>query len=244
MKSFTETYSIHSYEVDTSRKLSFPSLANFLQESASNHAHALHCGYNQLKENNKFWVLSRLLIRMKNAPQWGETISLRTWPKGFDGLLALRDFSICNEAQQEVATASSAWLIIDGTSRRIQKVQELFPLDAILEEHAIAEPLKKLPAIEGKEITAKVQAVYSNIDMLNHVNNVSYLRWAIDHLPVDKMKMHINEVELNFISEAAFDSVCSLVYQKMDEHNYVCAIFNEDCTQEHVRCRVQLTMEN
>ena len=95
--SWTDQYLITSYEVDSRGKAPVTSILRFLQETAYIHAFKLGWGYEQLQENKTFWVLSRMLIKMKRYPAWREKINIRTWGTGVEGLFAYRDFRISDE---------------------------------------------------------------------------------------------------------------------------------------------------
>jgi medium-chain acyl-[acyl-carrier-protein] hydrolase len=67
-------FTVRSYDVDFQRRLRPDVLCSFFQEVASEHALKLGVGYQQLDEQQLFWVLSRLLLQIKKLPQWHEEI--------------------------------------------------------------------------------------------------------------------------------------------------------------------------
>lgn len=87
-------FSIRSYHSDQNGKLTLPALFHFLQECAWDNARLNGFGYEFLKKENAFWVLSRVLVQMDEYPEWKDEIEIKTWPKGADGFFALRDFEI------------------------------------------------------------------------------------------------------------------------------------------------------
>jgi hypothetical protein len=72
---WTENHVVRSYEVDPCGRLSVVSVCNYMQEAASNHAHALGVSIHHLAGQNVTWVLSHLALRIRSCPEWRETIA-------------------------------------------------------------------------------------------------------------------------------------------------------------------------
>ncbi len=103
------SYTIRSYEVDAGGRLSVPSIFNLLQDAASRHALKLGVAVSQLQANNYTWVLSRIILKMFDYPQWGDTIQIHTWPSGIEGAFALRETD-----GKELIRARTAWRSADN----------------------------------------------------------------------------------------------------------------------------------
>ena len=125
-KSWGDQYSISFYEVDTKNEAFLPVLWSFMQETAWHHANHLKVGYSDLREQNSFWVLSRLSIQMEEYPRWEDDIRVKTWLTGTGRLFALRQFSIADSKGKVIGTANSAWLVLDLKSRKPQKIEPIF----------------------------------------------------------------------------------------------------------------------
>jgi len=214
-----DKYKISSYEADVKSRASFQSLCNFLQESAWNHAEALELGFSHLIENNQMWVLSRLLIKVYTFPRWGDTICIETWPKGMNGIFALRDFHILNENDKIVVAASSAWIVINLINRRPQRLDSIrgeMPL--LPEKHALKEKLKKIsspaPALDKPFFSVR----YSDLDVNKHVNSVKYIEWILDSYPFDMRKNYdINTFEINFLAEVFYGDEISIHSERISD---------------------------
>ena len=78
-------------------------------------------------------------------PRCGDTICVETWPKGTNGIFALRDFHILNENDKIVVAASSTWIVINLINRRPQRSDSIrWEMPLLLEKHALKEKLKKI----------------------------------------------------------------------------------------------------
>ena len=118
-------FSISSYDLDPGGKARLTTLANFFQETAYQHAKELGLGYEDMKVRKTIWALSRMRIQIHRYPAWNERIMLETWPSGAEKLFALRDFRVLDAGGEVIATASTAWLILDMDTHRIIRPREM-----------------------------------------------------------------------------------------------------------------------
>ncbi len=218
-----ETYQIRSYEVDCHHRLSVLAIFNFMQEVASRHAEALGVSIQQLLSENYTWLLSRLKIKIASFPTWKDLITLRTWPSGAQRLFALRDFEILDKDQQTVAEAISAWLVLDVQKRRPvridQFVERLKPLEG---EHILPETLDKLPGLDGRTHEKEIVVRHRDLDINQHVNNVSFVEWVIESVPAKVLNTFVTaELEINFLAEAFYEECLLAACHSQNSHTGV-----------------------
>ena len=235
-----DRYQIYSYEVDKHSRLSIVSAINYFQESAWRNADDLGLGFNDLAAKNRFWILSRMYFEMYRSPLWGDVIQLETWPKGIDNLFALRDFRIKSTDGKELLGAGvSAWLIIDGTTHRLQRIEQICNDDMpIYPQSAVEHKLGKIALAKTMTSQTRIIAGYTDVDVNNHVNNVCYLNWAVNNLPLKTDALKVRSAELNFLSEARLRSPVEILYGSDDEQTWVCSLKNSDTGKEY--CRINL----
>lgn len=200
---WNEEILIKSYEVDHNKKLKLNSLFNYMQEAAYNHACSLGAGYEDLINQGFFWVLSRVKIKILKYPEWEEKISLETWPKGINRLFAHRDFIFMDESNEKIALATSAWLVLDSDNMKPQKVQTLpFSLPDNDGKYALLDELGKLESQDIFDFENERTAVYSDIDVNQHVNNAKYVEWILDCFSEESyLNKRLKSLQLNFISQ-------------------------------------------
>jgi medium-chain acyl-[acyl-carrier-protein] hydrolase len=215
---WTSPYPVHSYEVDARGKVSLPTICKLMQETAYRHAHHLGFGYHQLKEKNLFWVLARLLIKMYQYPQWGETVQIRTWPSGVERLLAFRDFLILNEQGARLGAAGSAWLMLDVEKRRPQRPDELRDRIKLLPaERALEERPGKIPPLSEFHPGTFFPVRYSDLDLYNHVNNAKYIEWILDSFPGNlHREFEVAVFAINFLSETKIGDEVAIHTEKVE----------------------------
>ncbi len=220
-------FDIKSYNAGKDGNLTLPSLFLFLQECAWDNARLNDFGYEFLKSKNAFWVLSRILVQMDKYPVWKDEIKIKTWPKGTDGIFALRDFEII-EKENVIGRVTTSWLILDIDTKRPQKLDGFnFFHENFIKEEAIAERLGKINFTGGLEKLDVRKVYYSDLDINKHVNNASYVKWVVDTHFAEKNFQQINEFEINFISELALNDEFTLYQGQNTEGKKFYVIKNE-----------------
>jgi medium-chain acyl-[acyl-carrier-protein] hydrolase len=200
---WAEELRIRSYDVDATRRATSPSLFRYFLEAAWNHAEALGVGFSSLREDDKFWVLSRLRCEVQEYPMWGSNAILRTWPRGIKSAFALRDFEFLDGSGSRFAAGSSAWLVVDAVSKRPQRLHKLMPrLAAIEGKAALGQAPEKLGENELWDNNFTVDVRYSDIDVNQHVNSSRYLAWILESYPAGFHLQHsLAVLEVNYLSE-------------------------------------------
>lgn len=205
MNLYSKEFSISSYDLNPKGKARLTTMANFFQELAYHHATQLGFGYRDMKARQTTWVLSRMRIRMESYPAWDEKIRMETWPSGVDKLFALRDFRIKNGAGQIIGVASTAWLILNIETHRLIRPKEALEHFKLIvhPERVFNDSLEKIEIPQPTDPLQLHRVVYSDLDIIGHVNNVKYMEWCIDSVTGQpKPEKEIREFEINFSQEA------------------------------------------
>ena len=242
-ETWKDRYLVHSYEMDQQSRMSIISAVNFFQESAWRNAEALGLGFMELAAKNRFWVLSRLYVEMYHYPLWGDNLQLETWPKGMESLFAMRDFRIKSvDGKELLGAGTTAWLIIDGTTHRLQRIEQICVDMPCYPQNAVEHQFRKIALAETMTSQTCIVAGYMDVDVNRHVNNVCYLNWAVNYLPLEKDRLTIRSAEINFLSEARLRSPVEILYGSVGEQTWICLLRNPDTGKEY--CRIRLRTEN
>ena len=153
-------------------------------------------------------MLSRLHLKVTRYVPWGEKITLRTWPSGMKGrLIATRCFQGADGAGTEVLQAHSEWLYVDMKAQKIAKLPETFadlvPADTpdILFDD-IGGKFTQLPDVTSR---VEIRVRQSDLDFNDHVNNVHYVEWMLETMPVgtDPSTLGTGPAEMDVVFRAA-----------------------------------------
>jgi medium-chain acyl-[acyl-carrier-protein] hydrolase len=232
-------FHIRSFDVDLKQQASLEALTRYFLDAAWNHAEALGVGFRRLADEHKFWVLSRMAIRVTRYPRWGDTVLLRTWPRGVKSLFAMRDFEISDSHGSLLVAGSSAWLVLDARSHRPQRIEKLTAgIPDLPARIALADELGKLPAPTNPTSNLATQVRYSDIDVNGHVNSARYIGWLVDSYPLKfHREHHLTDLEINYIGELRGEDQLEVTSQNVAPLQYLHAIMKPTSGEA---CRARL----
>jgi len=238
---WVEDFKLYSFQVDFRKLASLETLCRIFQEAAWNHAEALGLGFEQLQQQHKIWVLSRLLINVHRYPRWGETIRIHTWPRPVEGALAMRDFQMLNHRDEVLVSGSSAWLILDALSRKPQRPGKMLSSFSTDPNHRATErDPEKIAETETPEPGIELLVRYSDIDVNGHVNNARYVGWLLDSYPLEFHCGHsVSQLEINYLGETRAGDTLTSAQVEVAPGQYIHSIVKSGGPGQV--CRARLT---
>jgi medium-chain acyl-[acyl-carrier-protein] hydrolase len=220
---YSREYLVHYYEADSDRRLTLPSLMRYFEDIAILHSESLGLGLDYYENNSCGWMLMKWDVAIRKLPRFAEAVHVTTRVHAMKRFLADRVYELCASDGTILAEARSNWVFVDTARRRPIRIAEdqygRFGVTTESEASFVAiadvEPLAEAgPLTEAERLVVPVRAVASDIDTNRHVNNVSYIEWALDSLPAEvllarspvSMRAHYRK-ELALGIEAAVHSV-------------------------------------
>lgn len=216
------TFDVTSADCDMNARLRLGGLVNYLILSAINSADTLGFGFDGLRNQNLFWVLSRMTVEIYKPMKWYDKAMVETWPKDVDGLLYLRDFIVRNQHGDIVAKCTSGWLAIDLQSKRPRKVDEKFSyiFDRMKDRHALKILPEKLGPVADGDIF-ELRTTWFDLDLNKHVTSTRYVDWMVDTLPVDFLKNNYpKNISINYMKETGAGEKIGLLRATDGEKRY------------------------
>ncbi len=203
---YKEAFKIRSYELDAGGRASIQSICNYLQEIASIHAAKLGFSVTDLFKRNLTWVLSRLHVQMEKYPQWGDTITIETWPSTMTRMFSLREFIIRNAQDEIIGKATTSWMLLDIVVKKAIEIPEFIRSIRTWDANrAVEDTFNKLPAPKETPFQKSFNVRLSDLDINQHVNNVIYIEWAIEAIPIDYLRDYfIAGLEISFRAECHY----------------------------------------
>lgn len=199
---FRQNFAIRSYEIGADRTASIETLMNHLQETALNHVWLSGLagdGFGatvEMSRRNLMWVVARMQIQVERYPSWGDVVEIDTWvgPSGKNGMR--RDWLVRDSKTNSILTrATSTWVMMNRKTRKLSKIpdavkgeiQPYFTQRNIF----VAEDTRKLHKLEdhtAQYICSDLSPRWSDLDVNQHVNNVKYIGWILESLPISVLE--------------------------------------------------------
>jgi medium-chain acyl-[acyl-carrier-protein] hydrolase len=217
----SEHFDVRSYDVNASGRLGVRALCVYLQEAAGNDARRLDVSMNQLLEQDLAWMLHRLrLAIVAGAPTLpGSRLSVATWARRFERVIALRDFEVRDEAGALLAAATSRWVVVDPKARKVVRLPPFIRgLPVPDRPPALEMGDEALPALGASPACERrFEVRRSDLDVLQHVNNTRYVGWAVETVPEDVYETRrLAEITIVFQREAAYGDVVVSRSQRLE----------------------------
>lgn len=181
-----KNYLVHYYEIDIKKRALLTSIINYLMDVCTVQSDKVGVSLDYMMNNNKGWILIQWDIKIHRYPTYDEIVKVSTTSHSFYKYYSYRKHSIVDKDGNILVEGTSIWLLVDTVKRKPLKLdQELYDAFNMSPEENERFPLAKLPHLNtwDTELTFKIR--YSDIDTNHHVNNVKYINWIVESIPLD-----------------------------------------------------------
>lgn len=197
---WTKTYDVNTIVLNSNKRLGLTGLLNLLQDIAWLHAEHLGWGYEDLIKRNTIWVLVRQKLVMADWPAWGDVVTIKTWPRGVVGVLALRDFEIFVR-EKKLGECTTSWLTLNWQTRKPQKFDP-HSFELADRPPGLAFEAERIALRTDLKPVARFHVRYSDLDVNGHVNNTRYAQWVLDSATMEEIaSLQLVDYEVNFLNE-------------------------------------------
>jgi medium-chain acyl-[acyl-carrier-protein] hydrolase len=213
---FKSIYS-HEFNIDFTHcapngYLKYTELCNILQSIAGIHAQLGGISFTDMQQHDQAWVLSRMRIEIKQLPKWRDTIKVETWINTLEKSRSVRAITIYLN-DEKIIGAETFWAVFNTQTRRPETLAlahhhfELYPNQRATQQEVI-----KIDIPTQMKFVCNHQVVLSDLDIVNHVNNVKYLEWCLDTMETESiLNKKITTMDMNFIIEFAINEEATLL---------------------------------
>ena len=225
---FSKDWEINFMQCSPNGLLKYTDLCNILQLTAATHSEKGGISFVDMQAFHQAWVLSRMRLEIITLPKWKDIVTVKTWINTLENSRSVRAFEMYVNGKKMIGS-ETFWAVFNTKTRRPEGLAlpydhfELYP-----ENKATEKPFSKININEDKEIVFEKTVVLSDLDIVNHVNNVKYLEWCLDY--VDEtiiLNQNIESLEMNFLKELSLkDKV--VIHETILEKEYTFSITKED----------------
>ncbi len=208
--------------------LKYTDLCNLLQLTAASHSDMGGISFTDMQEFNQAWVLSRMRVEITELPKWRDVVTVTTWINTLENSRSVRALEMHLNGKKIVGS-ETFWAVFNTEKRRPEALAlpyqhfELYP-----EKKATIAPFSKIHLSLDKEILFEKTVFLSDLDIVDHVNNVKYLEWCLDHIDEKTiLNQKITSFEMNFMKELSLkDQV--VIHENVSSESVVFSIAKEE----------------
>ncbi|SCX89213.1 acyl-[acyl-carrier-protein] thioesterase [Flavobacterium caeni] len=205
-ENFSSVYS-HEWDINFTMcapngYLNYVNLCNLLQLTAAEHSITGGLSFNDMQTFDQAWVLSRIRVEIDRLPKWQDKVTIKTWIENLHGANSVRNMEMyCNG--EKMVGATTYWAVLNTKLRKAEPLAldhghfEKFP-----EWHATEKPSARINFLRDTQIAAERKVALSDLDIVNHANNVKYLEWCLDTMDLKPiMNKELKSLDMNFMRE-------------------------------------------
>ena len=192
--------------------LKYTELCNILQLTAGLHAESGGLSFTDMQVHNQAWVLSRMRVEIVGLPKWGDKVRVKTWIVELKGARSIRALALY-VGKTKIVSAQTYWVVLNTKLRKSENLAlpfdhfEMFP-DISPTEKGFA----KINMNQEIEVKAQKSVLLSDLDVVNHANNVKYLEWCLDYAPIRPiLGQKIKAIDVNFLLELHINDAIEIV---------------------------------
>ena len=184
------TFTTYSYETDSYSEARLAYYFEVVQEAAGTHAAQRGCSIPEMHKEGKTWVITRSQIEVLRYTRWPEILNVETWAQQPIRLHLPRAVQAFDQKGNKLFLAKTYWAVLDLKTGRPLRAHDMSSRIGLPPQEDTAHQIDMVLSRKQKDpeqlhllSTFKPRISYVDTDRNQHVNNISYLNWALESLP-------------------------------------------------------------
>lgn len=227
-ESFTSVYSkdweINFMQCTPNGDIKYTDFCNLMQLTAAKHSELGGISFTDMQEFNQAWVLSKMRIEIIKMPKWRDTITIKTWINSLENSRSVRSLEVYLNGEK-ILGSETLWIVLNTNKRRPESLMLPFShFEFYLNKRGTGTSFNDVNILEEKHKLTEKTIVLSDLDIVNHVNNIKYLEWCLDLLPIElTLNNKIESFNMNYIRELSINDRV-LIYKSHDKNKTIFSI--------------------
>lgn len=211
---YTQNFEIGFQHCYPNGFLKYTEICNLFQIAAGNHADLGGISYLDMQQHHQAWVSSRMRIEISKLPKWRDVITIKTWIKNLENSRSIRCLEMyLNE--EKIVGCETFWVVINTKTRRPDNLALAHAHFEKFEIDCISKPIQKINIPETFTFKSEKRIQLSDIDIVNHANNVKYLEWCLDATHSETILSNsIKALNLNYLQELNYYDAIEIHHTK------------------------------
>jgi acyl-ACP thioesterase len=227
---FSKEWEINFTQCLPNGYLKYTDLCNILQLTAAAHSDVGGISFTDMQEFNQAWVLSRMRVEVQALPKWRDLVTVKTWINTLENSRSVRALEMYVNGVKIIG-CETFWAVFNTKKRRPEALGlpynhfELYP-----DLKATITGFSKINYSPEKEMLFERKVSLSDLDIVNHVNNVKYLEWCLDLVEAELLlEQKIKSFEMNFLKELSIQDQVT-IHENESKEATIFSITKEDKT--------------
>ena len=171
-------------EISSDTFVNIAQIVNYMQDCSTYESISVGDDLESLVAKKAAWFLAAWQIEVERYPEMSEEITISSWHCGHKGILANRNFDICDAEGNRIVSANSIWFYYDLEKKVPRRI-----LEEHVDMYGHADPLPMdykprkftVPELEGRREESFLVRK-ADLDTNGHVNNGKYIEMALEYV--------------------------------------------------------------
>ena len=224
-------------------QLKIVKIMNLLQDIAVEYALKLKISSQDLAQKDLFWVISRYQIEINDTANLNDDLTISIKRSAHKRLYDLRWFTIKTKSNKEVVNALGSWVIINKKTGSPCHLDKFMTKEMLCENtNDVKQFFNNLQKLDTTDYKQNFKIRMNDLDLNKHVNNATYVEWAIETLPESILLKHtLEKINITFQKESFYPGkILSKAQVNITSNNLTTyhSIFTEN--KEHELARINI----
>ena len=207
---YSERFTLKNCDFSFQDKIKPQAIAEICEEISGRDAKNSNNGYLSLKERNLAWVIVRTRVEILKDLKNGFDAIVKTAPIVPGKIDFDRNYYIYNLDNELCVKSTTKWIVIDYTTRRIQRSSVcVFPKEE-LEINALCN-FKKVTCNSSLENVVMGAVKLNDLDHNGHMNNARYIEMIYNTFNKDE-KRNLIAYECEYVKELMYNETIKIKY--------------------------------
>lgn len=227
---YTENYRIGIEDIGRNNEATNKALLAIMEDIAVLHSSLVGYGVFEIETKHRAWLLLDWKIKVIKRPKYNDKIVAQTWARKIERLYAYRDFEIKDTQGNVLVIGTSRWILVNTERRRpVRLTQDIINLyESESDKSAFSKEMEDIKC-EDYILKKDYHVQRRDIDINEHMHNLSYLEMAYEILPQEIYKNKVfDNVRIAYKKELIYGQDVECYYSQQDDKHIVIAKSNEN----------------
>lgn len=224
---YSHNLTVNYSDVDENNQVTNRGLLRLMQEVAGIHCGLLGYGVNDTPKTGLAWILLNWKLKVFSRPKTNANLLIKTWTRNKTPLFVYRDFEVYDSDYNLIAIATTKWVLFNVNTKSVSRVTDGVNKNYIqVNKEVFADKFtEKLKEPINSDFVLDYAVQRRDIDTNHHVNNLYYLDYAYEALPLDVFKnTNFSNVEIMYKHQATLGNTLSLFCAHSSDNEYIITI--------------------
>ena len=222
---YCSNYKISLEDIGRNNEATNKALLAIMQDIACLHSESVGYGVLEIETKKRAWMLLDWKMEVIKRPKYNDEINVETWSRKVERLYAYRDFQLKDKEGNIIAIGTSRWIFVDTERKRpVRLTADIADLyESETDKNVFLEEMEDIKC--GDYLFKKDYCVQRrDIDINQHMNNLSYLDMAYEILPEDIYNTKVfNNIRIVYKKEILYGEKVECYYEEQNNKHIITA---------------------